>query len=139
VQTAPAYQAPKQVKVVVMVQAQGEELTDAVAELRTSMASELKSRGIEATFIQAPDGSPVTEVNVVEWDPGSRGLRYLGFGGGEGHILVVVKSPAADGQLGYSGTTRGYIKSGWFGGSSMIAASEAGYAIAKAVATGKAD
>jgi hypothetical protein len=139
VQTAPGYQAPKQAKVVVVVQAQGEYLPEAVAELKASLASELASRKITATFVQAPDGTPMTEVNVVEWDMGSRGLRWLGFGGGEGHILVVVKSPSADGQPGYSGTARGYVKSGWFGGSSLNAASEAGVAIATAIATGKAE
>jgi len=140
VQTAPGYQAPKQTKVVVMVQTQGDDyLPDAVAELKASMASELKSRGITATFMQNPDGTPMTEVSVVEWDQGSRGLRWLGFGGGEGHILVVVKSPSATGQPGYSGTARGYVKSGWFGGSALNAASEAGIAIADAIASGKVE
>lgn len=139
VQTSPGYKAPKQAKVVVMVQAQGEYLTEAVQELKSSLASELASNGITATFVQAPDGTPMTELNVVEWDEGSRGLRWLGFGGGEGHILVVVKSPSADGQPGYTGTARGYVKSGWFGGSSLNAASEAGLAIAQAIVTGKAE
>jgi Domain of unknown function (DUF4410) len=139
VSTAPGYQAPKQAKVVIAVQAQGEYLKEAVQELKASLASELSSKGITATFVDAPDGTPMTEVNVVEWDEGSRGLRWLGFGGGEGHILVVVKSPTAGGQPGYSGTARGYVKAGWFGGSSLNAASEAGIAIADAIATGKAE
>jgi hypothetical protein len=139
VQTSPAYQAPKELKVVVMVQAQGEEIADAVKELKASLAGELKSKGIAATIVDAPDGTPMAELNVVEWDPGSRGLRWLGFGGGEGHVVVVVKSPSADGQSGYNGTARGYVKAGWFGGSSMISASEAGYSIADAIATGKAE
>ena len=141
VQTTPNYQAPKQMKVVVLVQAQGEEIADAVKELKASLAGELKSKGIAATIVDAPDGTPAAELNVVEWDPGSRGLRWLvgGFGAGEGHILVVVKSPSADGQPGYTGTARGFVKAGWFGGSSMNSASEAGYSIADAIATGKAD
>ena len=138
VQTAPGYQAPKQAKIVVVVQAQGEYLPEAVAELKASLASELKSRKITATFVEAPDGTPMTEVNIVEWDMGSRGLRWINIGG-EGHMLVVVKSPTADGQPGYSGTARGWVKSGWFGGSSLNAASEAGVAIATAIATGKAE
>jgi hypothetical protein len=139
VQTAPGYQAPKQTKVVILVQANGEGLAEAVAELKASLTSELSSKGITATFVQAPDGTPLTEVTVAEWDPGSRGLRWLGFGGGEGHILVLVKSPTAAGQPGYSGTARGYVKAGWFGGSSLNSASEAGIAIADAIATGKAE
>jgi hypothetical protein len=139
VQTAPGYQAPKQAKVVIMVQTQGEYLPEAVQELKASLASELASRKITATFQENPDGTPMTELRVVEWDQGSRGLRWLGFGGGEGHILVVVKSPSADGQPGYSGTARGYVKNGSFGGSSLNAASEAGAAIAQAIATGKAE
>jgi len=139
VQTAPGYQAPKQAKIVVVVQASGEYLPEAVAELKASLVSELASRKITAAFVEASDGTPITDVTVVEWDMGSRGLRWLGFGGGEGHMLVVVKSPAADGQPGYSGTARGWVKSGWFGGSSLNAASEAGAAIAQAIATGKAE
>ena len=100
VQTAPGYQAPKQAKVVILVQASGEGLAEAVAELKASLASELSSKGITTTFVQAPDGTPMTEVTVAEWDPGSRGLRWLGFGGGEGHVIVVVKSPTAAGQPG---------------------------------------
>lgn len=139
VQTAPGYQAPKQAKIVIMVQTQGEYLPEAVQELKSSLASELASRKITATFLENPDGTPMTELRVVEWDMGSRGLRLLGFGGGEGHILVVVKSPSADGQPGYSGTARGYVKGGFYGGSSLNAASEAGAAIAQAIATGKAE
>ena len=139
VQTTPGYQAPKQVKVVVTVQAQGEEIADAVKELKSSLVSELKSKGITGTILDLSDGTPTTELNVVEWDQGSRGLRWLGFGGGEGHILVVVKSPTANGQPGYSGTARGYVKSGWFGGASVNSAIEAGIAIADAIATGKVE
>jgi ABC-type phosphate/phosphonate transport system substrate-binding protein len=139
VQTSSGYQAPKQAKVVIVVQANGEGLAEAVAELKASLASELSRKGITATFVQAPDGTPMTEMTVAEWDPGSRGLRWLGFGGGEGHVIVIVKSPTADGQPGYSGTARGYVKSGWFGGSSLNSASEAGAAIADAIATGKAE
>jgi hypothetical protein len=138
VQTAPGYQAPKQAKVVIMVQTQGEYLPEAVQELKASLASELASRKITATFLENPDGTPLTEVRVVEWDQGSRFARWFGFGG-EGHILVAVKSPSADGQPGYGGTARGWVKHGWYGGSSLNAASEAGVAIAEAIATGKAE
>ncbi len=139
VQTAPGYQAPKQVKVAIVVQAKGDEsLKDAVQSLQASLAKELTAKGITATFVPAPDGTPLSELTVAEWDEGSRALRWLGFGG-EGHIIVVVKSPSADGQPGFSGTARGYIKSGWYGGSSLISAEEAGTAIGTAIASGKAE
>jgi hypothetical protein len=48
-------------------------------------------------------------------------------------------SPSADGQPGFSGTARGFIKSDWCGGSSLISAEEAGTAIGTAIATGKTE
>jgi len=139
VQTGPAYQAPKQVKVAIMVQAKDDEsLKEAVQSLKDSLTKELTKKGITATFVAAPDGTPSTELTVAEWDEGSRALRWLGFGG-EGHILIIVKSPSADGQPGFSGNARGYIKSGWYGGSSLISAEEAGWSIGNAIATGKAE
>jgi hypothetical protein len=139
VQTAPSYQAPKQIKVAIMVQAKGDDsLKDAVQSLKDSLTKELAAKGITPTFVPAPDGTPLAELNVAEWDEGSRALRWLGFGG-EGHIIIIVRSPSADGQPGFSGTARGYVKSGWYGGSSLISAEEAGTAIADAIATGKAE
>jgi hypothetical protein len=139
VQTAPAYQAPKQIKVAIVVQAKGDEsLKDAAQSLKDALTKELTAKGITPTFVPAPDGTPAAELTVAEWDEGSRALRWLGFGG-EGHIIVIVKSPSSDGQPGFSGTARGYIKSGWYGGSSLISAEEAGTAIGTAIATGKAE
>jgi hypothetical protein len=67
-------------------------------------------------------------------------LRWLiGFGAGEGDILVQVKSPSADGQAGLDGLAHGWVKGGAFGGDSYASAVEAGHLIAKAIATGKAE
>lgn len=126
-------------KVAIVARTAGDSyMPDAIKELQNSMAKELSTRGITAAFIPAPDGSPLTQLDVVEWDEGSRAARYFGFGG-EGHILVVVNSPSADGQPGYSGSVRGFVRGGAFGGDATIAASEAGFAIAKAIATGSAE
>jgi hypothetical protein len=133
--TASDYQAPQKLKVSVVVQTQGEDLGNAVQELKSSLRSELKSRGIQATFADRADGSPMTELRVIEWTAGSRWKRYWRDDDGEGHIVVVVKSPSANGQPGFNGTVRGYVVAGaWYGGSAMISASEAGLAIAKAIA-----
>jgi hypothetical protein len=134
-QTPSGYRAPQTLKVSVVVKTQGEDLDDAVKELMGSLRSELKSRGIQATFAGKADGSPMTELRVVEWAAGSRWKRYWRDDDGEGHIVVVVKSPSLDGQPGFNGTVRGYVKAGvWYGGSASISASEAGLAIAKAIA-----
>jgi hypothetical protein len=133
--TSSGYRAPQTLKVAVIVQTQGEDLDDAVQELMGSLRSELKSKGIQATFADRADGSPMTELRVVEWAAGSRWKRYWRDDDGEGHIVVVVKSPSLDGQPGFNGTVRGYVKVGaWYGGNATISASEAGLAIAKAIA-----
>ena len=73
VQTGPAYQAPKQVKVAIMVQAKDDEsLKEAVQSLKDSLTKELTKKGITATFVAAPHGTPSTDLTVAEWDEGSR-------------------------------------------------------------------
>jgi hypothetical protein len=52
---------------------------------------------------------------------------------------VLVKSPSDDGHAGLEGTARGWVKGGFFGGSSDVAATEAGHLIAEAIATGQAN
>jgi hypothetical protein len=132
VQVNPGYQPPKEVKVALVAQSGGEHLTEATQELQQALADEFAAQGVKATFVP-PAEMPSTELSVVEWDQGSRALRWLGFGGGEGHIVVVVKSGggALDGQA------RGFVRSGWFGGSSYNAAIDAGHHIARTISTGK--
>ena len=138
VQVAPSYQPPKQLKIAVVSQSQSTQSDEAIQHLQSSLAANLKGRGITATFVPAPTAPQDANLTVVEWDRGVRALRWLGFGG-EGHIVVVVKSPSADGQPGLDGNVRGYVKSGTFGGSSYISATEAGELIATTIATGKTD
>jgi hypothetical protein len=132
VQVNPGYQPPKEVKIAVVAQSGGEHLTEAVGQLQQALADEFASQGVKATFVQTAAEMPSTELNVVEWDQGSRALRWLGLGGGEGHIVVVVKSAA-----GLDGQARGFVRSGWFGGSSYNAAIDAGHHIARTISTGK--
>jgi len=139
VTVSPTYQAPKQMKVALATQSTTENSAGAMQALQEAMAETFASKGINATFVAAPSGPPDGDMSVAEWNQGSRALRWLiGFGAGEGTILVKVKSPSADGQPGVDGVARGWVRSGWFGGSSYEAASEAGHLIAKAIITGKA-
>jgi uncharacterized protein DUF4410 len=139
VTVAPNYQAPKQLKVALVSASGAQNSEGAMQALQAAMADTLSSKGINATFVPAPSGPPDGNMSVAEWNQGSRALRWLiGFGAGEGTIVVSVKSPSADGQPGVDGTARGWVRGGFFGGSSYEAAKEAGVLIAKAIITGKA-
>ena len=139
VSVSPTYQVPKQLKVALATQAASENSDGAMQALQAAMTDTFASKGITATFVAPPSGPPDGDMSVAEWNQGNRALRWLiGFGAGEGTILVKVKSPSADGQPGLDGTARGWVRSGWFGGSSYTAATEAGHLIAKAIITGKA-
>ena len=139
VTVSPTYQPPKQLKVALALQSNTENSAGAMQALQTAMADTFADKGIAATFVAPPSGPPDGSMSVAEWNQGSRALRWVvGFGAGEGTIVVSVKSPSADGQPGVDGTARGWVRSGWFGGSSYEAATQAGHLIAKAIITGKA-
>ncbi|MES1165174.1 MAG: hypothetical protein ABUR63_05420 [Verrucomicrobiota bacterium] len=137
VQVSPAYQPPKEVQIAVVARATSVHTAEAVQTLQSVLASALAGRGITAKFVPAPTGAPGAHIDVVEWDQGVRALRWLGFGGGQGHIVVMVNSASADGQQGVNGTARGYVRGGFAGGSAYDSASEAGQLIARTIATGK--
>ena len=138
VQVAPTYHAPKQLKVAIAAQSTTEHSAEAMAQLQASLIERLASRGIAATVVTAPNESSDANVTIVEWNQGSRALRWLGFGGGRGTVVVLVKSPSADGHGGLEGNATGWVQGGWFGGSSYNAAQEAGHLIADSIASGKA-
>jgi hypothetical protein len=137
VQVAPTYQAPKTLKVAVSLQTQTQNSAEALAQLQGFLVERLASRGITATIVAAPTESSDANVTIAEWNQGSRALRWLGFGG-KGTVVVLVKSPSADGQGNLEGNASGWVRGGWFGGSSYKATQEAGYLIADAIASGKA-
>jgi hypothetical protein len=138
VAVAPTYHAPRQLRVTLVAQASTEHSAEALQVMQEALADGLASNGITASFGPAPDDQPQASVTLAQWDQGSRALRYfVGFGTGEGSIVVFVKSPSADGQVGVEGEARGWVKGGMFGGSSYNAASEAGHLIAEAIATGR--
>jgi len=140
VSVAPAYQVPKQLKVSLVAEASTDTTPAALAAMQSALAERLASKGITATFVSAPSGQPQADLTIAEWDPGSRALRWLvGFGAGKGSVVVVVKSPSADGRPGVEGIVNGWVKGGFFGGTSEIAATQAGQLIAEAIATGKTD
>jgi hypothetical protein len=137
---ASGYQAPGLVTVAVVGQGSGAASNDTLEALQTAIADELFEHGIKANFVQLSNPPPRADVTVVEWDPGSKALRWLvGFGAGKGEILVVVRSQSRDGQPGVEGTAHGWVNGGWFGGSMNDAADEAGHLIGAAIATGRRD
>ena len=134
---APAYRAPRTLKVALMSDGRSEHSAEAVQVMQQALAEGLANRGIVAMFVAAPVEGAVANLTVTGWDQGVRALRWLWPG--EGWIVVLVKSPSADGSLGLDGMARGWVRSGWFGGSSYNAASEAGHLIAEAIATGRTE
>ena len=137
---APGYQPPGLVTVAVVGQASGAESNEALEVLQSAIGDELFDHGIKANFIPAPNGPPRVDVTVVEWDPGSKALRWLvGFGAGQGEIMVVVRSQSRNGGPGVEGTAHGWVNGGWFGGNASDAAAEAGHLIGETIATGKHD
>jgi hypothetical protein len=114
----------------------GEGINEAVQELRDSLAGELRSFGIVATFVERAPALPSAELRVVQWDMGDRWKRYWMLKDGEGFIVVTVRVTSANGRPGYYGVARGHVEGGAFGGSYLNSASAAGESIAKAIATG---
>lgn len=135
---SPSYRAPRTLKVALVLQGRSEHSVEATQAMQQALAEDLASKGIAATFVSAPEEGAMANVTVTGWDQGVRALRWLLPGVGEGWIVVVVKSPSADGNAGLDGMARGWVRSGWFGGSSYNAAVEAGHLIAQAIATGQA-
>jgi hypothetical protein len=132
------YDPPPSINVQIIEQAKGEGLDEAINAFYEAIGEELASHGIKSTYWQGagPPPPPALFVVVEEWEPGSRGLRWLcgGMGGcGEGSIVIHidVRTPAPL----LAGRIRGWVRSGAFGGSSAnaaeAAAEEAGCTIAR--------
>lgn len=138
VQSAPGYQPPKRVAVAILVQTAGEGLDEALREFQNSLTAELKSRGIAAVFVDRPMAARTAHLQIVQWNKGSRWLRYWMSAAGEGTMDVFVQVSSAEGQPEFSGLARGHVNGGWFGGSCLNAASAAAAGIAEAIATGTA-
>jgi hypothetical protein len=139
VQNAPGYQAPKSIAVMILVETAGEGLDAALGEFQKSLVEELQSRGIAAILVDRPMAARTAELRIVQWNMGSRWLRYWMSAAGEGYMDVFVQVTSADGRPGFSGVARGHVNGGWFGGSCLNAASAAAAGIAKTIATGKAE
>jgi hypothetical protein len=140
IRVAQGYQPPGLVTVAVVGQGSGATSNETLEILQTAIADELFDHGIKANFVQLANPPPRADVTVVEWDPGSKALRWLvGFGAGKGEILVVVRSQSRNGQPGIEGTAHGWVNGGWFGGSMNDAAEKAGHLIGVTIATGARD
>jgi hypothetical protein len=138
-QVAPGYKAAKPLNVTIVKSVTtGDDLDEAVTEFVTTLRSSLKDDGVDATVALGSPGGQGAEIDIQEWDPGSRALRYfISFGSGTGHVTVLVNVPGADGTSLLKGQVRGVVKGGMWGGASTNAADAAAKAIAKAIATGK--
>jgi hypothetical protein len=125
------------VHITVTADAQGEDLREAIEELTTALRDDLTSRGIVAEVGPPRVPSPEASLRVAEWQPGDQAARYfIGFGAGEGYVLVEVDVKTADGSPLLQGQVRGHVSGGFFGGSSMEAVRAAAHSIAAAIATG---
>jgi ABC-type phosphate/phosphonate transport system substrate-binding protein len=112
--TAPDYQPSKHIAVAILVEVAGEGVNEAAQELRESLANELRSSGIVATFVDREPARPSAELRVVQWDMGDRWKRYCWLKEGQGHIVVTVRVTSADGRPGYYGVARGRVDGGFF-------------------------
>lgn len=129
VEVESSYQPPKVVKVAIIG---ARRWPEAAKVLQDALLEELDSEGVRATVVADSTGNSEVDIEIVKWDPGSRGLRYLvSFGAGKGEILVEVNS------LGIDGTARGWISGGPFGGDGDSAVSSVAELIADTIATGK--
>jgi len=123
------YQPPKVVKVAIIG---ARRWPEAAKVFQDALLEELDSQGVRALVVADSTGKPDVDLEIVRWDPGSRGTRYLGsYGAGEGEILVEVNS------LGIDGAARGWIAAGFFGGSADGAVESVAVLIADTIATGK--
>jgi hypothetical protein len=125
----PGYQPPKEITVTIIARSSMKEASEA---LRSALLGDLASHGIAAKCIAESDGTPDANLTIEKFDPGSRGLRWaLGFGAGEGEVVVRIESANID------GTARGWVRGGAFGGADEESAAAAGHFIGEAIASGK--
>jgi len=125
------YQPPRAVNVTISVAAKDSEVGKALV---SALVEELNDHGIEATVVSGTSGRPEASVSIVKWNPGSRGLRWVGFGSGKGEIVVEV-----GGSVGVEGTADGWVKGGFFGGDAENAAIAVGQLIGETIATGRGE
>jgi hypothetical protein len=124
------YEVPKRLTVAVV---QGPATDEAFEALTSALVDELSSRGVNTTIVTESDRPDVT-VSIVQWDGGSRGLRwFIGLGAGEGEVSVDVASDGVDGRA------HGWVAGGFFGGSDEDSAEAAGREIGYTLASGQRD
>jgi hypothetical protein len=138
VKVASPYRRPTHgINLSVVATASADHLEECVREFTTMLVDALKEDGLEATVDFDSPKSDQVRLDIAEWDPGSQAIRYfIGFGVGEGHIVVVVDVKDAGGTSTLHGRVRGYVAGGLFGGSAKNAAQAAARSIADAVDTG---
>ena len=117
----------------------GDEAEAMMQTLTASLVEDLADDGIEAIVDLESPTSDQLKLTVAEWSPGNQAARsFVGFGAGEGDIVIVVdlKDPAK--KSVFHGRIRGYVMGGFFGGSSRDSVRAAARSIAEAVRTGEA-
>jgi hypothetical protein len=137
-QVAPEYRPPAQVHITVTADAQGEDLREAMDNLAMELCAELELRGIKAEWGPSRVATPRASLRITGWEPGEQALRYfVGFGAGEGHIVVEVDVTTSGEANVLSGEVRGFVTGGFFGGSSTDSVRAVASSVAEVIATGK--
>lgn len=89
-------------------------------ELRTAIIDEVQKTGKYAKVapeLTSEEGVIQIESKIVEFDEGSQGARWIGFGMGKAHLDVICQfKNKKTGEVFATGTFIGEIKGGWFGG-----------------------
>jgi hypothetical protein len=123
----------------VVVQPSGEptNVLDAKTSSGNPDTAKLGMAFVEPSVKSAPQPENSTERvllltgKIVEFDPGSRGKRYLGFGGGAATVVAHVKfTDKTDQTVLFERDLSGKLVAGAFGGS----ASDAAYELAREIA-----
>lgn len=140
VKVASPYPRPAaRVNVTVTTSARGPGLEELTQTVTRELVDALENEGIQATVAADSSGSDELRVDVAQWHPGSRFLRwFLGLGAGEGAVVIVVEVEEPSGRRIFEGSVRGYVDGGFFGGESSDAVVAAAHSIADAVKTGEA-
>ncbi len=136
---ARGYSRPRNgVNITVVASAPGSD--DLMDDLTTTLVADLREDGIEATVDLASPGSEQVSLNIAEWNPGDRAVRYfVGLGAGEGHVVLVVDVKDPRGATVFHGRLRGYVAAGAFGGSAHDSLKAAAQSIADVIATGQTE
>jgi hypothetical protein len=131
----PTFRTPSEVRLAIKVHTRGKGLRQAVVALRDALVEELGKRGVRVAGTSY--SGAVLSIDVIKWDPGSRGARNLagGLGAGRAQIDLEVAVVEQEGrEPPIAGRATGWVRNGLAGGSAMGAPRAAAVLIADAIA-----